>query len=103
MARAYRLAGRGVVSKRWLPRMERAPGMAVPNGAGPAYGGTGIPAQALVAAYGAPTGNSSLRGVSPSAEAIDLPAHAVVVAHGASSHVSPQRGGPTDRGDGGTS
>ena len=39
--------------------MERLRGMAAPKGRGPLAGGTGSLAQALVAAYGAPTGDGS--------------------------------------------
>ena len=61
MALAYRLGGRGGKPSWWSHFTVRLWGMAALDGAGPLAGGTGTPAQAVVAAHGALEGDGSPR------------------------------------------
>ena len=56
---AHQLGGWAARLRRWCVPTESLKGIAAPNIAGPPAGATGSPAQALVAAYGAPFGDHS--------------------------------------------
>ena len=104
-SRTHWLGGRRVMPRWWLLRMESPRGIATSNGVGPQAEGTGSLAQAVVAAYGAPTGDAGPQrrgsnGAGPPAGGMGSPAPAVVAAGGTAGDGSPQRCWSTGWGDG---
>ena len=101
-ARANQLAGQGVLPRWRSVPMDGLRGTAVPNGLGPPAGGTGIPAEAAVRAYGGPAevGSSQRSGPPKSRERGVLPRRRSLAMERLWGRAAPNGPGPLVRGTG---